>query len=81
MFERKALGLNGEKDPEKGAIMAHELVDWVRLSDQNLSANSIQRAISLIRDWHPPALRELLLQLDPSVTPSAALIEEPSTQE
>ncbi|CCA67773.1 hypothetical protein PIIN_01597 [Serendipita indica DSM 11827] len=68
-------------DPEKGALMAYELVDWVRLSDQNLSPNSIQRAVSLIRDWHPPAMRELLLQLDPSVTPSVALIGGFSTKE
>lgn len=51
-------------------------MDWVRLNGRPLSTHAITRAVALIRQWHAPALRELVLEMDPSVNNSLSVLQK-----
>jgi nucleolar pre-ribosomal-associated protein 1 len=55
-------------DSENASTTAYDLVDWIRLSGRSISASELLRMIELVQAWYPPALRELILQVDPSQT-------------
>jgi nucleolar pre-ribosomal-associated protein 1 len=47
------------------ATSAYELSDWLRLTDSALHSDEVDRLISTIDRFHPPALKEFLQNLDP----------------
>lgn len=47
-------------------VLAYELTDWVRLTDHALHPSEMNRLVSIIERFHPPALKEFYQNLSPS---------------
>lgn len=63
-------------DEDKRASTAYDLIDWVRLGGHRMTVTSALRVIKVVEKWYPPAVLDVILQIDPTQTPIASLLLE-----
>jgi len=63
-------------DEEKSSSTAYDLIDWIRLGGRRITSTSALRIIKVVEKWYPPAISDLILQIDPNETPIASVLHE-----
>lgn len=57
--------LSAEKE-EKRATTANELIDWVRLLNENLGVNELRRVAAILENLWKPSIADLIQNVDPA---------------
>jgi hypothetical protein len=63
-------------EEEKKSSTSYDLIDWIRLSGRRITSTSALRIIKVVEKWYPPAISDLILQIDSTQTPIASVLNE-----